>query len=98
MTTQVNATQVTQLLSLVKEQTSEGNADDALLSLNDLNSLIQQWCEGKGSNKPTRDELASIQVEIKNALSTAMRVKSETAEALLKKKQSSKAISKYKPL
>lgn len=95
MSTPATAKQINTLLAALSLQLSENNADDALQSINDLNNLIKSWCEDE-VDKPTNDELVTLQKKINTLLSTASDLKADTLKSLLKHKQSNKAISAYK--
>ena len=88
------AEHIQMLLNKIELLVNDNNADEAQPFLNTLNSDLKKWCES--NNSPNTEQLQSIQFRINTILVKANSAKNESSKAIIKHKNSGKAIKAYK--
>jgi len=86
--------QIDALLSAITEHITQGNANKASQSLEDLNKVLKTWCDS--TQPPSEAQLIELQTHINEASSGAKTRREKVQAQLLSQRQTSKAISKYK--
>lgn len=86
--------QLTSTLTLLNDEVSEGNAEQAHKLQIKLNDDLIKWCES--DSPPNQVQLEAIQVHIANITKSATVSRDNAQKNLLEQRKSSQAISKYK--
>ncbi|BDF95025.1 hypothetical protein RC083_15545 [Pseudoalteromonas haloplanktis] len=86
--------QLLDILTLLNNKVSEGDAEKANTLHAQLNEYLIQWCES--DSPPSQTQLKSVQKHIADITKSAESARNEVQKSLLEQRKSKQAISKYK--